>query len=470
MEKKTFLFEELFRIRQIMSNMDYLMEATTTPPKNYRGFDINLNPAVSQQVKNDIETWANTTLGLTKNGNRVTYDDLLDYGKSKTRFGNTTNDAEAIWNVAAQAGRENFKSLIEKIHKTQKAEIKNLYDTKIATARTRIQNSYKKTLDDADIDLTRDINLIDTKLTNLKYAKNSIEGYARDFPEKSFLVDALQKKIDLYESAVQQSYSSRADKLPDDIGTTSSGPNPGGGGPNPGGGSATRSAVEIEIDNKLNEPMFRNLPENEKLTIKNHILNREKSTGRTNYTKEDLKAVELEVEEAAKKIKQQLKDLEQEAKDTRDINKAERVKKAKNTIKGGLGIIGKVLGFCKRFGTSGTGKAAMVAGCNIAIPIISISIFNAVQYAYDEEEDIIKWQTSICYLDAIFQIKSEFCQKYSQSKGGYQNTSEDFQKWLNANSWEAAPFKGNRAELVYDNSSADGVYYEYKDGTWNKTE
>jgi hypothetical protein len=221
------LIEELKRIHEMMGikPKTILSEASTTRPKS-GAFDVNLNPAIKSEIETAIVDWANTAVGLTKNGSRTTMSDLVEAGKRYAReFGQeATDNAEALYFLALKSGRKNFNDIVNTIATKIQRQAEQEFSSKLSSltdkyAADQLKNMLKKN----SVDLTSlDVSQIQALSNNLKSLRDSIDSSSLDPSLKTQLKEVVTGQIDTYETAASRNYASRDRSLPSDIGGGSS--------------------------------------------------------------------------------------------------------------------------------------------------------------------------------------------------------------------------------------------------------
>ena len=139
MEKKIIL-EELMRIQELMGvsvNLNRLLtEGTKYPTYKGTSFDFGINPAIKAQLVAQMIDWSNNVVGLTKRGARVTFDDLVEYGKKLSRDAGDdagNNEAKALYYMAMSQGRGNFMDLMQRITSINQQTAKVAFESNVAT-------------------------------------------------------------------------------------------------------------------------------------------------------------------------------------------------------------------------------------------------------------------------------------------------------------------------------------------------
>lgn len=250
MEKKIIL-EELMRIQELMGvsvNLNRLLTEAAYPRYKGTSFDFGINPAIKAQLVAQMIDWSNNVVGLTKSGARVTFDDLVEYGKKLSRDAGDdagTNEAKALYYMAMSQGRGNFMDLMQRITSINQQTAKVAFESNVATITNQtVKNSLNNMI--AGIGITsqnistftkRDIEALMDDLTALR---RTIESENIDPATKRSLINIVDDQINILETATLSEYSSRTR-----VGTTEIDAGP----PNiPPVGPPTRNWALIEAD------------------------------------------------------------------------------------------------------------------------------------------------------------------------------------------------------------------------------
>ena len=232
MEKKIIL-EELMRIQELMGvsvNLNRLLtEATTYPRPKGSAFNFNMSPALRAQLEQEMVDWGNNVIGLTKRGARVTFGDIVEYGKKLAREASddaAADEAKALYYVAMSYGRDNFMGLMQKIIKINSQAAKVAFEADVQnianqTVRNNLSSSFERTTLQNISTINR--NGLTVLLDDLMVLKQTINNdTGMDFATKRNLLKIVDDEIDRLSTATDMNYSSSTSTLPLDIdgGTT----------------------------------------------------------------------------------------------------------------------------------------------------------------------------------------------------------------------------------------------------------
>ena len=220
MEKKIIL-EELMRIQELMGvsvNLNRLLtEGTKYPTYKGTSFDFGINPAIKAQLVAQMIDWSNNVVGLTKRGARVTFDDLVEYGKKLSRDAGDdagNNEAKALYYMAMSQGRGKFMDLMQRITSINQQTAKVAFESNVATITNQtVKNSLNNMI--AGIGLTsQNISTftkkdIDALMDDLTALRRTIESENIDPATKRSLINIVDDQLNILETATLSGYSSR---------------------------------------------------------------------------------------------------------------------------------------------------------------------------------------------------------------------------------------------------------------------
>jgi hypothetical protein len=252
MEKKIIL-EELMRIQELMGvsvNLNRLLTEARYPPPKGTSFNFGINPALRAQLVTQMVDWSNNVVGLTKRGARVTFDDLVEYGKKLSRDAGDdagNNEAKALYYMAMSQGRGNFMDLMQKITTVNQQAAKVAFESNVATITNQtVKDSLNNMLDGIGITsqnistfAKRDIESLMDDLTSLR---RSIESENIDPATKRGLINIVDDQLNILETATLGEFSSRTRVGSTDIDGSSPSPNI------PPAGPPTRDWSLVEAD------------------------------------------------------------------------------------------------------------------------------------------------------------------------------------------------------------------------------
>ena len=232
MEKKIIL-EELMRIQELMGvsvNLNRLLtESIRYPPSKGTSFNFGINPALRAQLVTQMVDWSNNVVGLTKRGARVTFDDLVEYGKKLSRDAGDdagNNEAKALYYMAMSQGRGNFMDLMQKITTVNQQAAKVAFESNVATITNQtVKDSLNNMLDGIGI-TSQNISTfakrdIESLMDDLSSLRRSIESENIDPATKRGLINIVDDQLNILETATLSEFSSRTRVGSTDIGGSS---------------------------------------------------------------------------------------------------------------------------------------------------------------------------------------------------------------------------------------------------------
>jgi hypothetical protein len=94
---KNLLIEEITRLQEMMGvkkNILNLITEAVTPGRGSFDFNSSAKAGIRMELQNAVEEWGQNTAQLTRNGNKATFDELLEQGRILARnAGDTVDDA-----------------------------------------------------------------------------------------------------------------------------------------------------------------------------------------------------------------------------------------------------------------------------------------------------------------------------------------------------------------------------------------
>jgi hypothetical protein len=236
--RKNLISEELMRIQELMGvSVDtsrILSEGPILPTRQLSAFDFNLTPTLRSTLTNEMVDWADNVVGLTKKGAKVSFDDLVEYGKKLAKDAGddaANNEAKALYYLAMNSGRDNYMSLMQKLIKTNQDLAKQTYRAEVQKiASTQVKDNLTDLLDYVTSkDLSKaSKSEIDGLIDDMTALNRTIDADSNiGLSTKKELTDIVDEQIGLLQTATNMSFSSRTKSLPSDIDTgTSPSPSP----------------------------------------------------------------------------------------------------------------------------------------------------------------------------------------------------------------------------------------------------
>jgi hypothetical protein len=158
------------------------------------------------ELQNAVEEWGQNTAQLTRNGNKATFDELLEQGRILARnAGDTVDDANALYYLSKATGPEGYSNLLGRLSLVNRtafdSEVNSIANS---TLKTQFQNSLQSLFltfpwKDADNKLIQD-----TK-NALRMLSNDIESSSIDTSLKTELKKYIKEQEQILDGATETS-------------------------------------------------------------------------------------------------------------------------------------------------------------------------------------------------------------------------------------------------------------------------
>jgi hypothetical protein len=206
---KNLLIEEITRLQEMMGvkkNILNLITEAVTPGRGSFDFNSGVKAGIKSELQNAVEEWGENTAQLTRNGNKATFDELLEQGRILARnAGDTVDDANALYYLSKATGPEGYSNLLGRLSLVNRtafdSEVNSIANS---TLKTQFQNSLQSLFLTFPWE-TADATIIQNTKNALRMLSNDIESSSIDTNLKTQLKTYIKEQEQILDGATETS-------------------------------------------------------------------------------------------------------------------------------------------------------------------------------------------------------------------------------------------------------------------------
>jgi|688.fasta_scaffold121477_2 hypothetical protein len=224
MEKKL-LIEEITRLQEMMGvkkNLSKLITEALSPGRGAFDFNGGIKSGIRSELQNAVEEWGQNTAQLTRNGNRATFDELLEQGRLLARnAGDTASDANALYYLARATGPDGYSNLLGRLSLVNRSAFDNQVN-KLTDA--TLQRQFKNGMQSLFISFpwrSASSGTVQNTKNALRMLETSIDSSSIDATLKNDLKAFIREQEQLMDGAMETSTTTTTLRPGTDINTSS---------------------------------------------------------------------------------------------------------------------------------------------------------------------------------------------------------------------------------------------------------
>jgi hypothetical protein len=187
-------------------------------------FDFNggIKSGIRSELQNAVEEWGQNTAQLTRNGNRATFDELLEQGKLLARnAGDTASDANALYYLARATGPDGYSNLLGRLSLVNRSAFDNQVN-KLTDA--TLQRQFKNGMQSLFISFpwrSASSGTVQNTKNALRMLETSIDSSSIDATLKNDLKAFIREQEQILDGAMETSSATTTLRPGTDISTSS---------------------------------------------------------------------------------------------------------------------------------------------------------------------------------------------------------------------------------------------------------